>query len=31
MDVTYLHPLWLLAGFAVGWFVCYIQMKYGKK
>jgi hypothetical protein len=23
------HSLWLLAAFAVGWIVCYIQMTYG--
>jgi hypothetical protein len=31
MKVTYLHPFWVLAGFACGWIVAYIQMKYGKK
>ncbi len=23
------HALWLLAAFAAGWFVCYVQMTYG--
>lgn len=29
MDVTYIHPLWILGGFVAGWVVCFIQMKYG--
>ena len=29
MDVTYVHPFWILGGFVAGWVVCFIQMKYG--
>ena len=29
MNITYLHPLFLIPAFIVGWVVCYIQMTYG--
>lgn len=31
MEITYLHPLLLIPAFAMGWVVCYIQLKYGKQ